>query len=60
MQEEFLRRCQEVSESDNELDVIVHEPEIEITEPVKTVETARQVQLVEPENNSKLTNEIGE
>ena len=47
MQENFLRRCQEVSdikesESDSELDVIVHEPEIVITEPAKTVESAPQ------------------
>ena len=47
MQENFLRRCQEVSklensqesasESDSELDVIVHEPEI-VVETVKNVE----------------------
>jgi hypothetical protein len=45
MQDSFLRRCQEVSDSQesksdiSELDVIVHEPEIVITEPAKTVES---------------------
>ena len=48
MQDSFLRRCQEVSDSQesksdiSELDVIVHEPEIVITEPAKTVESVPQ------------------
>jgi len=48
MQESLLRRCQEVSDyqeskSDiSELDVIVHEPEIVITEPAKSLESVSQ------------------